>query len=406
MRENKRIEKRLLAKGIKQYKIVRTIVKELRYREYFGKESIEDISDDKIFVLFKTGGGVAKFTISAFQSDNTIDTIIESSIKNTEIMSVPWNDDNFINVEIRKDENYNHFHNFDSNQYLMWIKQEMSEVSQSINFTFNVVYKVDMYRYCLLTNKDYLEQYNASSMLLCLENKTWKRRACLDNCFFKDDIDKSIIHQLNEVDLPRKNITINKSQSILIKAKALSKLLNAYICLYYADQVYSNQSNVRTDYIGKQIVKSEFDLIAIPYNGIKFDGEGSKISKKLIIDSGNLVNLLSNNSHSHYLNIKSYGNASFDMVDVVSHQRLIFTLKNKKKFVSQPIDLTIYHFQDVFIDFYNNEFIGIAICGDKSGRYHANIRLNVKDTFDSIYSVGTKNAWIQNVYCQDVIISR
>ncbi|MGB8451879.1 MAG: metallopeptidase TldD-related protein [Anaerocolumna sp.] len=403
MEEDKRIEERLLGMGIKQYKIVRTIIKGLQYREYFGKEFIEDIYEDNLLVLLKTIRGVARFTISACQSVYIIDTAIESCIKNTGIMSMQWHDDDFSSMIIENDENCNCFHNFNRNEYLMWIKQEMNTVSQAVNFKLNTVCKVKLYKYSLLTNKEYLEQYNTSSEFLCIENETYKRKAMIDNLFFNNDIAKLIIKQLNEVDIPLKKIRIEKNQRILIKAKALSSLLNTYVCLYYADRVYSKQSYIRTNYIGKEIVKNPFDLNAIPYNGIVFDGEGSRIYEKLIIDSGKLNNLLSNNSNSEYLGLTSYGNASLEMVDSVSHQRLIITLKNPEKVALQSLSLTIYQFENIYIDFADNEFRGIAICGDKFDYYRTTISLNVEDVFNNIYPTGTKNTWIKNVYCQDVI---
>ncbi|CAL81551.1 PmbA family protein [Clostridium botulinum] len=407
MEEDKRIEKRLLSKGIMEYKIIRTILRGMKYKEYFGSVSIEDLSDDKILVLFKTEEGIAKFTVSSFQSDNIIDRIIETSMKNQMKMSLQWHDDNFSDVKIEQNENYNRFYKFNSNDYIMWIKKEIDNISKKIKFTFNTIYTINVNKYCLRTNKDYIEQYNTSSEFLCIENKTFKRRSKLSNRFLKDDIALSIIKQLNNDDIPRNNINLNSKQRILLKAKGLSDFLNVYISLYYANYIYSNQSFIKTNYIGKQISKSNFDLIAIPYNGIKFDSEGSRIFKKLIVGSGKLINLLSNNSFSEYFNINSFGNASLDTHNTVSHQRLIFTCKNSERIVSKSVDLIIHQFENAYIDFEDNEvFRGNAICSDKSGYFRTTISFNLKYIFNNIYPIGNKSTWINNVYCQDVIILR
>ncbi|MBY6850506.1 PmbA family protein, partial [Clostridium botulinum] len=47
MEKDKCIEGKLLSKGIKEYKIIRTISKSLKYIEYFGKTSIEELLEDK-----------------------------------------------------------------------------------------------------------------------------------------------------------------------------------------------------------------------------------------------------------------------------------------------------------------------------------------------------------------------
>ena len=408
MEEDKRVEERLLAKGIREYKIIRTILKSLQYREYFGKVSIEDISDDKMLVLFKTEEGIAQFTVSSFQSDNIIDTIIETSIKNTikMSMSLQLHCDNFSNVKIEKNENYDRFYSFSENDYIMWLNEEMDNVLKEIKLPLNTVYKVNINKYCLRTNKDYLKQYNANSEFICIENTKFKRQAKLSNIFLKDDIASSIIKNLNKVEIPRNNINLNQNQSILIKAEGVSALLNVYILMYYSNYVYSNQSFIKTNYIGKKISKSNFDLIAVPFNGIEFDSEGSKILKKVIVDSGKLVNLLSNNSYSEYLNLDSFGNASLDMPNTISHQQLIFTLKNSERIAYQSIDLIIYQFEYVYIDFEDNEFRGSAICSDKSGYFCTTISFNIKYIFNNIYPVDNKSTWINNVYCQDVIILR
>ena len=406
MEEDKRIEERLLAQGIKEYKIIRTILKSFQYREYFEKVYIEDISDDKILVLFKTESGFSKFTISSFQPEKIIDTIIETSKKNTLKMSLQWHNDSFSDILIGNNENNTLFHSFDKDKYIIWIQEEIDRVSEKIAFPINVIYKVNMSKYCLRTNKDYLEQYTANSELICVENRTFKKKATLNNSFFKDNIANSIIKQLNKVDIPRKNINLNSKQSILIKAKGLSDLLNVYIFIYYANYIYSNQSFIKTSYIGKRIAKSNFDLISVPYNGIQFDSEGSKISKKSIVTSGKLVNLLSNNSFSEYLNINSFGNASLDTPNNVSHQKLVFTFKNSETIISQSIDLIISEFENLYIDFENNKLRGSAICIDKLGFFRTTISFNIKDIFDNIYSIGKKSTWINNVYCQDIIILR
>ncbi|BDB03817.1 metallopeptidase TldD-related protein [Clostridium botulinum] len=406
MEEDKRVEERLLAKGIREYKIIRTILKSLQYREYFGKISITDLLDDKMLVLFKTEEGIAQFTVSSFQSDNIIDTIIETSIKNTTKMSLQLHNDNFNNVKIEKNENYDRFYSFSENDYIMWINEEMDNVLKEIKLPLNTLYKVNINKYCLRTNKDYLEQYNANSEFICMENTKFKRKAKLSNIFLKDDIASSIIKNLNKIEIPINNINLNQKQRILIKSEGVSDLLNVYILMYYSNYVYLNQSFIKTNYIGKQISKSDFDLIVIPYNGIKFDGEGSRIFKKVIVDSGKLVNLLSNNCYSEYLNLDSFGNASLDMPNTISHQRLIFTFKNSERIAYQAIDLIIYQFEYVYIDFEDNEFTGSAICSDKSGYFRTTISFNIRDIFDNIYPAGSKSTWINNVYCEDIIILR
>lgn len=406
MREDKRIEKKLLAKGILEYKIIRKILKSIQYRNVFGKTIITESVDDRLLVKFKTLEGVAQFSVSAYQEDDILDKIIELSLKNIQNYSVHWQEENFNNIKKNKSKECEMFYSFSKENYINWLKKEMKNVYEEMKLSLNVVYTVNINKYCLLTHEYYLEQYKADSELICMENTKFKRKANLSNIFLKDRIAKTIIHSLNNIEISLRNINLDQRKYICIKAEGLASILNMYILMYYSSNVYLNQSFIKKNYIGKPISKSKINIITIPYKGICFDGEGCRILPKTIVDSGVVVNLLSNTSYSEYLNINSIGNASLDIPDTISHQKLIFTFKDSVKHNNQTADLTIYKFEHIYIDFKDNKIKGIAICSDTVDYFRTMISFNVKDIFENIYPINNNRSWINNVYCQDILMQR
>lgn len=404
MEEDKRIEERLLEKGITEYKIIRTITKHLQYREYYRKVSIEDLSEDRMLVIFKYKEGIAQFTVSSYQPINIIDSIIETSVENISNTSFKWEYDNFEDCKKEQNKTSYYFSNFQVKDYVRWIEDVISKVTKKTNMSFNTVYIVNVYKYCLRTKDGYLEQYNADSEFICIENNNFKSKAMLNNIFLNDNIVNSIFKEMNMSNIPTKKINLNNTQKVLMKAEGLAMLLNSYILMYYANYVYSNQSFIKSSYIGKQISKNKFNLISIPYDGIKFDSLGYKTFNKKILDSGKLVNLLSSSIYSRYMNITSFGNASLDDPNRISHQRLIFDAKNSEEITCESTKLIIYKIEQPYIDFEKAKFYGLAICREKSSYFRTQISFNLKDILDNIYPIGKSSYWINNVYCPDVIM--
>lgn len=404
MEKDKVIEEKLLLKGVKEYKIIRSLHKGLSYRVYNREVESKELLEERTVVLFKVKEGIAQFTVTLIESDQLIDNIIETCIKNAEKMSLHMQMDNFNDIKIEKNGNIEKFKSFNADEYVRWLEFELKKVSLKLNFSFNTVYELNIYKYCLRVNGTYIEQYYVNSEIFCIENLTFKCKAKLSNVFPRSKIWDIIIEKMNEVEFQTYTIDSFQGKRILIQSEGISQLLNLYVVLFYGNYVYTNQSYIKVEDIGKQIAQSKFNLVSEPYDGIVFDSEGTRTIKKDIIHSGKLINLLSNSATSEYLNLNSFGDSSLIDPNIISHQKLIFTFSEESAIKYDEIDFIIYKFKYINIDFNENKYKGIAVCKGQLGYFNTPVCFSIKDLFDNIYPIGTEKKWVNNVYCQDVMI--
>lgn len=404
MEEDKRIEKKMLAKGISEYKILRTSTKSIQYSEYYGEKQINVENDDRLRVLFKVKGGEGNFQISAFQPDSLLDRVIENTLQNVTVQGAMWSNESFDDIQCKEDYNEKRYNTFDVEKYKNWINNEMGIIRSEVDSDINVAYIVSVAKYCLRSNKAYVEQYWSDSELLCVDNIRFQRRGEIKNVFCNDKIGNEIIKKLNKKDIPLRKNSPKQYSDIIIKARGVAALLNKYILMYYASYICSKQSYLNTECIGKRVLNKKIDLISIPYENIKYDGEGIRVYEKTIVSAGVLTDFLSNSSYSKYLKINSVGNANLNDCSQIIHQKLKFGLRDCEKIISPNIDLYIREFEKLFLDFENEKFIGVAICSDAFTEFKMLIDVRVQDVFDNICSTEGEHIWIDNIYVQDILI--
>jgi hypothetical protein len=408
----KYIEKSLIKKKVRDYKIIETNEKVFSYKNVSKKIEYETIVTNKILVMFKFCQKTAKFMVTDNIPESMINLLIDIG-KNTCLSElsfggdINWHTSVFNNFSGKRSEKHkNLFDNFDPKKYLIWLNGEIAEISKKINFTVSCTYKVCLCQYNLLANDGFAEQYQLNSEFFCTDDKTFQKKALLKNCVLSESFANLAVKQLKRNLILNTQKNLDMRQPVLVKAAAMAQLLNEYAALFYASNVYFKQSYIKKRDIGNKIAKSTFSLAALPYIGMKFDAEGNKIKKKQIIKNGKLVDLLSNNAAAACLRIKSCGNASCSDFEDIAHQRLKMLINPELLANAQKTAVTLHHFEYIFLDINERIFNGVAVCSDsENNRYLASVNFSAKEFFNKIYSAGHRGKWVENVFCPDVVVS-
>lgn len=398
MKQNECIQKILEEKNIKNYKIVSISEKKLVFKYSFGEISTEETKFDKMNLFFSTKKGTSKIILLSTGTNDFIKKLIEDAIEKTN-NNVFQTDVDFESSEI-ENKVYNEFN---KNKYLKWLESEVRKVSQNNKINLSFLYTINLNEYNLLIGKNPVKQYHTSSECVCFEDQSFQKKLILNEVYLNDNLHEKILknfHLKNPVFAVK---DFDSCERVLIKAEAFAELLNIFVELFYANNVYAH-GTVKSSDINKQIFKSSFDLVSLPYNGILFDSEGSKISEKFIIRNGRLLNLLSNNTYKRYLNINSSGNADLNEADKICCQRIKFVQKQEAKCPLNDADIIVKSFENIYLDFKERLFVGLAVCSDKfKSKYLTAINFGIEKIFDKIYCVG-ESKWIKNIYCSDVLV--
>lgn len=396
MKQNECIQKILEEKNIKNYKIVSISEKKLVFKYSSGRISTEETKFDKINVFFNTEKGTSKIILLSTNTNDFIKKLIEDAIEKTNNNVFQGNID-FGSSEIQN-EIYNEFN---KNKYLKWLESEVRKVSQYDKINLNFLYTVNLSEYNLLRGKNSVKQYHTYSECVCFGDQSFQKKSILNEVYLNDNLHEKILKNFNLENPVFAVKDVNSCERVLIKAEAFAELLNIFVELFYANNVYA-YGTVKTTNINKQIFKSSFDLVSLPYDGILFDSEGNKVSEKFIIQDGRLLNLLSNNTYKRYLNLNSSGNADLNETDEICCQRINFVQKQETKCSLNDADIIIESFENIYLDFKERLFVGLAVCSDKfKNKYLTAINFGVEKFFDKISCAG-ESKWIKNVYCSDV----
>lgn len=85
-------------------------------------------------------------------------------------------------------------------------------------------------------------------------------------------------------------------------------------------------------------------------------------------------------------------------------QRIKFVQKQEAKCQLNDADIIIKSFENIYLDFKERLFVGLAVCSDKfESKYLTAINFGIEKIFDKIYCVG-ESKWIKNIYCSDVLV--
>ena len=401
MENIKKIETALINKKVKKYKIIELVSKKLWYKETFNNIFYDDIKLVEYFIMFEFNEKIFKLNVPSINNLKEIEDLVENCLQNFTGIKINWIENEDMETILKDSFKKIYFENFDSKKIINLIKQEFENIKKILNFSLNTSYSIKVNRYRLLTNSKFSEQYYLSSDLLSMENSRFQKIAHISNIFLDKNFSDKIVREFNK-ERYEFNPEIKLEGSVLIKKNAFKHIIRNYIQGFYADNIYCNQSFISKNDISKKISDKKFDIISCPFEDIRFDLDGNTVTEKAIISNGKILNFLSNNDYSRYLNINSTGNT--DLIDRqrISHQRLKFILKddkinNLKEFI------TISDFESFSVDLVTETFSAIAVCKKNDNKFCLPVNFNFKDIFNNIYRIDSNYEWIDNIYCIDVL---
>lgn len=402
MNKLRTIENILKKNEIKKYKIISKYEKSLLYTNVFGKENQCNTEFNKIKVTYLKNNLINEFTVSNVD-ESLIDGIVKKSLSSISDKFYSWTD-NIPHPHNQKLLFKKEFDEFDFNEKIKKIKKELELLKSKIDFKVNFVFNFKTYRFELSTDKGSTHQYYFYSDGLCIENNQFQKKVNLKNILQENKLAEFILKKINIPTPPLKNIKIDFSVPTLIKKKAFAEILNTYIQNFYADNILSKKSFIKNLKKNKKISKVPFTIFEEAFDNILFDSEGFPVKNKNIIENGILKNILGNNKLSNKLNFACYGNSSLLNENHIFHQKIKFHFKESKPAKKIYPSITLLDFENSYINFENSSICGFITYIEQNHTYKSFIEIYFKDIFDNIYNIYTKNTWVDNVYCPDIII--
>jgi hypothetical protein len=378
--------------GIKNYKMIVKDKIHFSYRKFEQKPLTELIQESTVTTKFETPkGSVAKFVISKEESDENISEMFKSCIENSTNTEELYVDDfsevNFLDNYFYKKS----FWQFDTDLYHSWIENQLKD-----HENLGVFYKIELYRYQLITPKGDFEQFFVDSDLFYFDPVNPEQFYSGKHKFLNDDwFDYS-----SEENIRKFKLNPN-GKKIILTQKALSTFLENYVRLFYADYIYCNNTRDRLDDLQKEIFSSNFNLISLPYKGIVFDSEGTKIKEHFLVKSGQILGFISNESHSKYLQIENSGNSSLNQETPISHQRIMANFNKSITDSCEDVSHQIVAFENLVYDSYQEIFMGVAVSHDRQKFY---LKFKTEDILNEALPMN-RGKWVNDsCFCPDIKI--
>jgi len=193
MNQSEYIQKILEDKNIYNYKIVFSNKRSFIFKYSFDQLSTEETEINKNFVLFSTDSGTGKIIFSSLDSDEGIKNRIEDALNKTL-------NDCELEIENASDKpkpRSNVYNNFSRVKYMDWLKREVRAISRITKLSVNLLYKVDLISYELITNDNRLKQYYTNSECTCFEDLTFQKKATLSKIYLSESLHREVIRQFN-----------------------------------------------------------------------------------------------------------------------------------------------------------------------------------------------------------------
>lgn len=194
----------------------------------------------------------------------------------------------------------------------------------------------------------------------------------------------------------------NFSNNIFLSSRAFSKIINAFILLFYADQVLSDKSLIHLSNLNKKIFSNGISLISAPPLNIKFDREGNYCCQKNIILDGKILSLISDEKSLKQIKSIYAGNAAIDE-DKLDHYNLLAIIPPYNKSTSiNKIEIIDF----LQINIIENTFAGKLIYMHDNKLCKSEFIIDVLDFFSNIFSIPNTYQCFNNVLCPDIIYNR
>ena len=395
------IENILVEYGIFNYKIIKENFTKVIFRfKYIHTKKLEITTLTNIFLNFKVNNTPIELKFSEKTSYKSIKKLIEKtffSIKHK-------NSINPKNKRLKRNKSSFNGSNFVPPRiYIMNFESDINYILKNCKIKLNATIEIKILQQQIIINGKRFQQ-----QIIHVECFFYKFDNILENFFisFFSPLEYSILYLLqkkinyNNINCFYKNLDLYKP--IQFKSSVVAEFFKHYILAFYANNVYFENSFIKTKDINKKIFNFNFDLVSLPFNGIKYDSQGFRIKKIYLIKKNYLKNLICNQYFSNLLNILNSGNADFFNCDFISHQRLEIIPKMsilKPNYNSLPV---VYSSKISGFDIKTTKLIAEILFYYKKKFFKSKIIINLNLLFEkSIFS--QRNFTNNNVICGDML---
>ncbi len=368
----------------------------------FDVQNSEIYTGTNIFIILYTENNIIKLNIADKDSIYNILNFYDIKQRDYKISVKPLEPIILYSPAITK---YNKF-NYDNCSN--WFKIQIDDIIKNNPLSFNSIMTCSLYEQEFCDDKVYYKQYSENSNFIFAENTNFKLIFKVSGCMF----DEKLSERVSLLILENNKILCNKpvnlyNKIILFSQKAMAIILDTCVSMFYADRIYLGNSIVSINDLNKRYF-SNFDLMFDSFENIKFDAEGTIICKKFIVKDGTLIDLLSNNLYSKYLNLKeSGGNNSVHTQGIIEHQRIIINVKNTSFYDNKcNINITVKDIKiskflsntgEIYASIYYQE-------ANDNTLYKADVCINSINFLEGILCCEKNYGWNNNVFCADTII--
>ena len=397
------IENVLIEYGIFNYKIIKErLTKVIFSYKCNNKKILENANLINITLNFKINKNPIELKLSEETSYKNIKKLIETAL-------LFGMHKNFISKKIKSVKldslNFNGSKFLCPRKCINDLETDIDYVLKNCKLKLNATIEIKILQQLIIISNKRIQQ-----QIIHIEGFFYKSDNILENFFisFFNPLKNSISYLLqkqisyNKVNFLYKNLDLSKP--ILFKSNVVAEFLNQYIIAFYSNNVYFENSFIKTKDINNKIFNFNFDLVSLPFNGIKYDSQGFKTKKIYLIKENYLKNLICNQYFSDLLNILNPGNADLFNYEAISHQRLkiipkLFILK--QNYDEIPI---VYSSKILRFDIKTTRLLADVLFCYKNKHFRAKIFTSLNLLFEkSIFS--KKNSTNNNVICRDMLVN-
>lgn len=185
----------LLDKGVENYNIQCKVERGMLFKFVYGKISHEIKDVFSLLVSLEKSGKISEFYVSGKYDIEKVNEIVDFCLKKTFIASK----NKFVFEEnFSKSQEFKAiYENFNYEDYVVWVEDELKLISKSVEFPFNFLYKIDVSKKSVLLNEKYYEVYDGKSNCFFVENISFKKSAFLNDYFYSRNLSDELMLKLN-----------------------------------------------------------------------------------------------------------------------------------------------------------------------------------------------------------------
>lgn len=178
-------------KKICKYNITRQEQKNLFFKFAGNNISSETKNINLLLISFEKDHKISEFSVSSGCGINKINQIIDLCLQNAcagELKEA--SNIKFTNFKILYDE-------FNSNNYISWLKKELNSLLENLDFCFNLVYTIDVSKITRTSHEGYDNTtYKCLSTCGIMDTQKFSRNAFIDNYFINSHLSNSLISKV------------------------------------------------------------------------------------------------------------------------------------------------------------------------------------------------------------------